>query len=127
MDRRRSLLAASMQSGEEGGLTFPIYLTSVEGKGKERTIEPNADIFSFIEYANKVSSFDTKGGYWYLPLSNDDIIFVIDGIPFYVNKGYDSNGQWYRYQLYEHSSNTISGWWYGSIERNGYLYIWDDE
>lgn len=26
MSRRRALLAASMQSGEEGGLTFPVYL-----------------------------------------------------------------------------------------------------
>lgn len=125
MDRRRSLLAASMPSGGGGGLTFPIYLTSVEGKGKNRTVEPNSDILLFIEYADKVGRFDSL--YWYLPLSSDDIIFVIDGIPFYVAEGYDSNGQWRRYQLYEHSSNTISGWWYGAIERNGYLYIWDDE
>lgn len=123
MSVRRLLLASQLGGGNE--LTSPIYLTSVEGEGKNRTVEPNSDILSFIEYADKASSFD--GNYWELPLSFGDIIFVIDGIPFYVGEGYDSNGQWDSYALYEHSSSTISGWWTGSISRSGHMYIWDDE
>lgn len=121
--RRRALLTSVVVGGSDE-LPFPIYLTSVEGKGKERTVEPNSDILSFIEYADKVSSFD--GFYWYLPLSYDDIIFVIDGIPFSVTTGYDSNGKWNRYSLTCHSSNTVSGWWAGDISRSGYITIWDD-
>lgn len=122
MSERRMILASQLGVQANEKPAFPIYLTSVEGAGKERTVEPNSDILSFIEYADKVSSIDNFG-YWYFPVSEK--IFVIDGIPFSVGEGYGSNEQWDSYQLYAFDY-TGGGWWAGAILRNGHIAIWDD-
>lgn len=121
-NKRRMILASQLVTDNEKP-AFPIYLTSVEGAGKERTVEPNSDILSFIEYADKISSFNDFG-HWELPVFEK--IFVIDGIPFTVGEGYGSNEQWDSFMLYASNDYTGDGWWAGAIQRNGHINIWDD-
>ena len=118
------ILASQLDVQADEKPAFPIYLTSVEGAGKERTVEPNSDILSFIEYVDKVSSFNDYIGHWELPIF--ETIFVIDGIPFTAGEGYGSNEQWDSYMLYA-NDYTGSGWWAGVIQRNGHIGIWDDK
>ena len=107
-------------------IEFPLYFTSVEGKGKERHVEPNADSLKLVQWLDENVWHDGK--FWYVPDEYyHDILLYIDGIPWTIGEGYSGNdGKWSSMAIYDHQSNTVSGMWAGSINRDGKIFIYDD-
>ena len=72
---------------ERPELSFPIMLTSVEGSGYNRTVEPNEQTLALVKYINDNVEFD--GYVWIIP-HMDEFIVLDNEITFRTLYGYGS-------------------------------------
>lgn len=127
--RRRALLAASAAGGGVD-LNFPLYFKSVEGSGKVRTVETNADSLKLTQLLDEHHYFD---GNWFWvddEYYNQLIMFVDDIAIMFGGDGIGnvSTGEWVAFTLRDHPSNTVGhiSWWNGFLYRDGRITVYDD-
>jgi hypothetical protein len=76
-----------VQPKEKPKLSFPIMLTSKEGTGYNRTVEPNEQTLALTQYINDNIEFD--GNKWRIP-HIDEFIILDNEITFWTLYGYGS-------------------------------------
>ena len=100
---------------ERPELSFPIMLTSVEGSGYNRTVEPNEQTLALVKYINDNVEFD--GYVWRIPHMAEFIV-LDNEITFRTLYGYGSTTWDY---FVAHGGHN--GYWSMAIYPNGNIEV----
>ena len=101
---------------EKPELSFPIMLTSKEGTGYNRTVEPNEQTLALVQYINDNIEFD--GNKWRIPHINEFII-LDNEITFQSLYGFGSTTTWDYFIA--HGGRDMS--WVMNINPNGNIVV----